>query len=198
MHAGLPHTPRQAARHHAQCSNACTLTADRAAGATRRRATRPVQAGWHHSCRVQPSASCLTKRSPCLQPDWWERYQLLEKEARSKPPAPATQAPMPAPAQPSSTQQPQGVVAAITQAGAAADSLRAQLTRLCTAPWLLCLSDALHAPSSRGRSRPSFCRHGQQPIDCVRFKHGPSSLVSAQAPCLPQLAGSQAGACAAP
>ena len=72
-----------------------------------------------------------------LQPDWWERFQVWEKEASSKPPAPATQAPKQAPAQLSSTQQPQGVVAAITQACAAADCLCARLTKLCVAPWML-------------------------------------------------------------
>ena len=77
----------------------------------------------------------LDYKVPCrLQPDWWERCQVWEKEARSKPPAPATQAPKLAPAQPSSTPQPQGVMAAITQACAAADRLCAQLTKLCVAP----------------------------------------------------------------
>ena len=93
---------------------------------------------------------------------------MWEKEARSKPPAPATQAPRPAPAQPSSTQQPQGVMAAITQACAAAGCPSVQL-KLCSAPRMLCLSDGLHAPSRCGRSR-----HGQQLIDCARYSMVPA------------------------
>eukprot|EP00891_Asterochloris_glomerata_P009781 jgi/Astpho2/9781/gw1.00149.44.1_t len=56
------------------------------------------------------------------QPDWWERYQLWEKGAHSKPPTPATQAPKPAPAQPSSAQQPQGGVQSAAQSAAHAVS----------------------------------------------------------------------------
>ena len=138
---------------------------------------------------------------PChLQPDWWERCQAWEKEARSKPPAPATQAPKPAPAQPSSTQQPQGVMTAITQACAPADCLCAQLTKLCVLHGRsVCQMCSLH-PAAGGVTSVTTQTWAATDRLCMveSSKNGLSSLVLAQTPCLPQWAGSQADARAAP